>query len=86
MVCAVLFNSVDESGLSSMTMVSFELFLIVFKHEGLRSALDQVKQTASDTRKTRYLRTVWLYSRFVNFAPLTRDCNLNHSLSISKLD
>lgn len=61
MVCAVLFNSVDESGLSSMTMVSFELLLIVFKHEGLRSALDQVKQTASDTRKTRYVRTVWLY-------------------------
>ena len=86
MVCAALFNSVDESGLSSMTMVSFELFLIVFKHEGLRSALDQVKQTASDTRKTRYLRTVWLYCRFVNFAPLTRDCNLNNSLSISKLD
>ncbi|XP_029204429.1 integrator complex subunit 3-like isoform X2 [Acropora millepora] len=25
-----------------------------FKHEGLRSALDQVKQTASDTRKTRF--------------------------------
>ena len=24
--------------------------------------------------------------RFVNFAPLTRDCNLNNSLSISKLD
>ena len=23
---------------------------------------------------------------FVNFAPLTRDCNLNNSLSISKLD
>ena len=44
-------------------MVSFELLLIVFKHEGLRSALDQVKQTASDTRKTKYVRTVWPYCR-----------------------
>lgn len=30
-------------------------FVVVFKHEGLRSALDQVRLTANDARKNRYV-------------------------------
>lgn len=33
----------------------FDILLAVFKHDGLRSALDQVKQTASEGRKNKYV-------------------------------
>lgn len=33
----------------------FDILWAVFKHDGLRSALDQVKQTASEARKNKYV-------------------------------
>lgn len=54
----------------------FYLYLIVvFKHEGLRSALDQVKQTASDARRNKYVlqSSVWTY--YVVIVQKSQRCN-----------
>ena len=55
---------------SDCVIFVFWLVIIVFKHEGLRSALDQVKQTASDTRKNKYIVVIVLltYSRWQTWA------------------
>lgn len=36
----------------------FDILWAVFKHDGLRSALDQVKQTASEARKNKYVHNL----------------------------